>query len=105
MLDFYTRNAAAAGRTPNEPRSASAVVGSTDMGNVSYAVPSIHPIIKVAPDQVSVHTPEFADYAKSKSGDQAVLDGAKIMAMTVADLWLDPDGLHRAADELALSLR
>ena len=101
MLEFYAGNAAAAGRVVSQPRSSHAVVGSTDMGNVSYAVPSIHPMIKVAPDDVAIHTPEFAHYAKSPSGDQAVLDGAKIMAMTVADLWLNPDALDRAADELA----
>ncbi len=101
MLDLYTQNAAAAGRVVGEPRSTDSVVGSTDMGNVSYAVPSIHPIIKAAPDEVPIHTPQFAHYAKSPSGDQAVLDGAKIMAMTVADLWLNPDALDRAADELA----
>ena len=101
MLDLYTQNAAAAGRVVGEPRSTDSVVGSTDMGNVSYAVPSIHPIIKAAPDDVPIHTPQFAHYAKSPSGDQAVLDGAKIMAMTVADLWLNPDALDRAADELA----
>ena len=105
VLDFYTRNAAAAGRVSGEPQSASAVVGSTDMGNVSYAVPSIHPMIKVAPDHVPIHTPEFAEYARSESGDQAVLDGAKVMAMTVADLWLDPDALDRASEELALRLQ
>lgn len=105
MLEFYARNAAAAGRVVGEPRSSFAVVGSTDMGNVSHAVPSIHPMIKVAPDHVAIHTPEFAHYAKSQSGDQAVLDGAKMMAMTVADLWLDPDALERAADELAQSLQ
>ena len=105
MLEFYAQNAAAAGRAIHEPRRSHAVVGSTDMGNVSYAVPSIHPMIKVAPDDVAIHTPEFAHYAKSESGDQAVLDGAKMMAMTVADLWLEPDALDRAADELAQSLR
>ena len=104
MLEFYARNAAATGRVVNEPRPSSAVVGSTDMGNVSHAVPSIHPMIKVAPDNVTIHTPEFAHYAKSQSGDNAVLDGAKIMAMTVADLWLDPEALDQAADELAHSL-
>ena len=104
MLEFYARNAAAAGRVVSEPRSSFAVVGSTDMGNVSHAVPSIHPMIKVAPDNVAIHTPEFAHYARSQSGDQAVLDGAKMMAMTVADLWLDPESMDRAADELAQSL-
>ncbi len=105
MLDFYSDNAVATGRVLSEPRSSFAVVGSTDMGNVSHALPSIHPMIKVAPDHVPIHTPEFAHYAKSPSGDQAVLDGAKIMAMTVADLWLDPDALDRAADELGHSLQ
>jgi metal-dependent amidase/aminoacylase/carboxypeptidase family protein len=66
------------------------VVGSTDMGNVSYRVPSIHPMIKVAPPHVSIHSPEFTAYARSEDGDRAVLDGAKAMAMTVADLWLQP---------------
>ncbi len=32
-------------------------MGSTDMGNVSHVVPSIHPMIKVAPDGVAIHTP------------------------------------------------
>ena len=103
LLDFYVRNAAATGRAVHEPDPAAAVVGSTDMGNVSHAVPSIHPMIKAAPDDVAIHTPEFAHHARSQSGDQAVLDGAKAMAMTVADLWLDPDALDRASDELARS--
>ena len=105
LLDFYTQNAATAGRISGDPRPSSAVVGSTDMGNVSHAVPSIHPMIKVAPDHVAIHTPEFARYARSRSGDMAVLDGAKMIAMTVADLWLAPDALDRAADELARSLQ
>ncbi len=105
LLDLYQRNAAVAGRAVGVPDAAAAVVGSTDMGNVSYTVPSIHPMIKVAPAHVAIHTPEFAHYARSPSGDQAVLDGAKMMAMTIADLWLLPDALARASDELAQSLR
>ncbi len=100
MLGLYMDNAAAIGRIVDEPRRA-AVVGSTDMGNVSYAVPSIHPMIKVAPEHVAIHSPEFADHARSSRGDRAVVDGAKLMAMTVIDLWLHPDSLDRAADELA----
>ena len=42
---------------------------------------------------VSIHTPEFAGFARADEGDQAVIDGAKAMAMTVADLWLQPDVL------------
>jgi amidohydrolase len=90
MVQSYIHNAARLGRTVVDPRMVGrAVVGSTDMGNVSYLVPSIHPMIKVAPDGVPIHTKDFALWARSESGDQAVLDGAKALAMTVIDLWTD----------------
>jgi amidohydrolase len=106
MLDLYTANAATTGRTLIDPSAGGGeqVVGSTDMGNVSYVVPSIHPMIKVAPAHLSIHTPEFAEYTASADGDQAVIDGAKAMAMTVADLWLQPNLLAKAKAEFANSV-
>ncbi|HEY8526140.1 MAG TPA: M20 family metallopeptidase [Acidimicrobiales bacterium] len=95
----YNANAAALGRTVREPSRERRVVGSTDMGNVSYEVPAIHPMIQVAPPGVPIHTPAFADYAVGPEGDRAVLDGAKALAWTVADLWLEPDLVARAWDE------
>ena len=64
------------------------------MGNVSYLAPSIHPMLAVAPRGVSLHSPQFADYTKSKEADKAVLDGAKIMAMTVIDMWANAELQH-----------
>ena len=91
MVQTYVDNAAAVGRTVYDPRAlGKAIVGSTDMGNVSYLVPSIHPMIQVAPEGVAIHTLDFARWAASPDGDQAVIDGAKIMAMTVIDLWCAP---------------
>jgi len=95
FIDLYTRNATAVGREVLDPRDHEfRVVGSTDMGNVSHLVPSIHPMIAVSPRHVSIHTPEFTEYAVAEEGDRAVLDGAKAMAMTVADLWLRPEALR-----------
>jgi amidohydrolase len=91
FIRLYADNARALGRDVLDPRQADLhVVGSTDMGNVSHLVPSIHPMIKVSPAHISIHTPEFAAYARDDEGDRAVIDGAKAMAMTVADLWLRP---------------
>lgn len=87
----YRANAAALGRTVADPSPDVRVVGSSDMGNVSQVVPSIHPVIKVAPPGVTIHTPDFAGFAGGPEGDRAVLDGAKLLAWTVADLWLDSD--------------
>jgi len=63
--------------------------GSTDMGNVSHRVPSIHPMIAVAPPHVAIHNAEFAKWAGSDAGDRAVLDGAKALAMTALDFFCD----------------
>jgi amidohydrolase len=88
MVAAYVSNAARIGRIVVDPAvNGRRVVGSTDMGNVSYLVPSIHPMIKVAADGVAIHTLEFAEWARSPDGDKAVLDGAKAMAMTIIDLW------------------
>jgi amidohydrolase len=63
--------------------------GSTDMGNVSYRVPSIHPMLACAPPNVVIHNPEFAKWARSEQGDAAAIDGAKALALTAADYLLD----------------
>ena len=66
MVAAYVDNAARVGRNVVDPAAVGRrVVGSTDMGNVSYLVPSIHPMIKVAGDGVAIHTVEFAEWARS----------------------------------------
>jgi len=75
-------------------------MGSTDMGNVSHAVPSIHPMIKAAPDGVAIHTAEFATHAGGALGDAAVVDGALAMALTAVDLWAEPGRLEAARELL-----
>lgn len=104
MVASYVANAARVGRDVVDPAAVGRrVVGSTDMGNVSYLVPSIHPMIKVAGDGVAIHTLEFAEWARSADGDKAVLDGSKAMAMTIVDLWTSPE--LRAATTAAFATR
>jgi amidohydrolase len=86
----YRRNAEALGRHFLEVDALPAgVSGSTDMGNVSHRVPSIHPMIAVGPPDVVIHHPDFAAHAISPMGDKAVLDGAKALAMTAIDIFTD----------------
>jgi len=93
LIDLYARNSATLGRPVAEPGPGAKVMASTDMGNVSYLVPSIHPMVAVSPPEVSLHSADFAEWAGGPEGDRAVLDGAKAMAMTVVDLWLRPGAL------------
>lgn len=104
MVARYVANAAALGRTVTEPYGEATVVGSTDMGNVSYLVPSIHPMISAAPSGLPIHTPAFADHARAATGDQAVIDGAVAMAWTVADLWLGDGVLAAVRAEFAATM-
>jgi amidohydrolase len=104
MVGLYVANSAALGRTVVEPDPKHVVVGSTDMGNVSYVVPSIHPMIQAAPPGVPIHTPEFATHARAEVGDQAVLDGALALAWTVADLWLEEGALAAARAEFEATI-
>jgi amidohydrolase len=96
MAEAYERNAKALGLEffPLKELPAG-YAGSTDMGNVSHRVPSIHPCLSVAPLNVIIHNAEFARHAISDKGDQAVIDGAKTMAMTALDLMGDADMLAR----------
>lgn len=87
LLERFAQHAAELGRTFPDPADQPEVVGSTDMGDVSHVVPSIHPMLAVAPPGVSIHTPEFAAHARGPEGDRAVIDGAKAMAATVLDCW------------------
>ena len=72
-------------------RMPSRFAGSTDMGNVSHRVPSIHPMIAAAPPHCVIHNAEFAVHAGSEIGDTAALDGAKALAMTALDFLCDSD--------------
>ena len=104
MVSLYAANSDALGRPVAEPHGDVAVVGSTDMGNVSYLVPSIHPMIAAAPSGLPIHTPEFASHARSESGDRAVVDGAVALAWTVADLWAGEGALEAVQAEFAATI-
>ncbi|MDP2730241.1 MAG: M20 family metallopeptidase [Dehalococcoidales bacterium] len=73
--------------------------GSTDVGNVSQLVPTIHPFISIAEKEVIGHSSEFALAAASERGLEGMFDAAKAMAMTVADLLAHPETLARAKEE------
>jgi amidohydrolase len=101
IIDLYRGNIERTGRTLIDHESLDAIIGSTDMGNISHIVPSIHPMIAVSPPNVAIHTADFVRYARADEGDRAVLDGARALAATVADLWARPDAMAAATAAFA----
>jgi amidohydrolase len=84
---------------PVDPDDGEAGYGSTDCGNVSQALPTIHPYIRISPDGVPGHSREFAEWAKSPLARKGIVAAAKALAMTALDLVADPAALKKAKDE------
>jgi len=97
--NLFAKNLTSLGREvvapePNER------MGSTDMGNVSKVVPSIHPYLETVTKDVAGHTIEFREVCMSEKGKSSLLDGAKAMAMTAIDLLMKPQLVQKARTEL-----
>ena len=87
MASAYQRNAERLGRRfPAPGESSPATPVSTDMGNVSLALPSIHPAIGIESLPAVNHQPEFAAACATPAADQALYDGAVAMAWTMLDM-------------------
>ncbi|MFH0848382.1 MAG: M20 family metallopeptidase [archaeon] len=63
--------------------------GSTDMGNVSQVVPSIHAYIAIGPEEMPGHSTEFVKASASDQGHKALIQAAKGLAMTSIDVFTD----------------
>jgi len=87
MSAIYLRNAEAIGRRVNVGGTMGG--GSTDMANISLAIPAIHPMLGIESLPAVNHQPEFAAACIRPAADKAVRDGALAMARTCIDLALD----------------
>lgn len=75
------------------PSETSKGLGSTDAGNISQVVPTIHPYIKIGPSNLVGHTKEFCAAAKSTEADNALILAAKALALTGLKLLTDGNKL------------
>jgi amidohydrolase len=87
MAVLYRKNSEALGRPfPNLGEWETRPTGSTDMGNVSRAMPSIHPMIGINSLPAVNHQPEFTAHCITPDADKALVDGAMAMAWTCIDM-------------------
>lgn len=75
--------------------------GSLDMGNVSQVVPAIHPYVKICNESYACHTHEFREAAMSEQGRDAMLLGAKSMALTGLEILTNKELLAAIKKEFA----
>ena len=81
----------------NAPDQLKAMAGSTDMGNVSYVKPSIHPMFKIG--NAMNHTVEFTAAAGVPEAQQPTLNSAKAMMMTGIEVISDGKLLKSIKEE------
>lgn len=90
IASVFERNMAQIGRSFSDGSlPANRMVISTDMGNVSRSIPSIHPLLGIESLPAVNHHPDFAASSISEAADQTLYDGALAMAWTTIDLALD----------------
>jgi amidohydrolase len=97
LLDVWRRHLADAGWDdgPVDPNT-----GSTDMTNVSHAVPTIHPLMAIAPEGTPGHSREFAGHAGGEGGDRMLPVAIRVLAASAVELLRKPALVEQAWAEL-----
>ncbi len=73
-------------------------LASTDFGDVSRRTPAAEGYIKIAEEGVPGHSREFAQASITQTGLEAMIIGAKALAMTAVGLLSEPQNLRRAKE-------
>ncbi|KAL7872365.1 hypothetical protein SRHO_G00073480 [Serrasalmus rhombeus] len=68
--------------------------GSSDFGNVTHALPGIHPYFYIGSDALS-HTEEYTAASGAEKAQFFTLRAAKALAMTAVDVLFGPGVLER----------
>jgi amidohydrolase len=98
LIRLWAGNATSLGRDYGmDERGEPPPVFSTDMGNISLAIPAIHPLLKLESGGASNHEPAFATACAGPAASKVIYDGAVAMAWTAIDLAFrtphDPAGI------------
>lgn len=74
--------------------------GSSDIGNVSQIIPTLHPFFKITEGGEGIHTQEFLQATRKPYAQEQMMLGAKLLAMTGLSLLTDTNLLKAAREEM-----
>ena len=94
-LDLVLKNIRQAGVANEDVLKDAAPLGSSDLGNVGHAYPTVNIMFKVAPKTVALHEDAMLKYTVPEAGWPATVMAAKAMALTAHDLFTDPEKARR----------
>ena len=81
------------------------LLGSSDIGNLSYKIPVVHPMVKTADEGIALHTDEFLKFGKSDTAYHGMAAGMKSILMTSVRILMDPDFLKRIKNDFRENTR
>jgi amidohydrolase len=99
LLDLFAANMRDAGLVEGDPIPDR--LGSSDVGNVSQVLPTIQPMVAIAPAGTAIHSRAFVDAAVQPMARAGMLAAATTMALTTYDLLADPGRIRAAKEEFA----
>ncbi|KAH7245289.1 hypothetical protein BKA59DRAFT_454358 [Fusarium tricinctum] len=101
MTTEFTKHMKAFGRDYIGDANQPPMGASTDMGNVTYCLPGIHPMFSIGTEDplVQPHTPKFAAAAGTKEAFDRALDCGKGLAATACEMLLRTELMDKARDE------
>lgn len=105
MAELFRENLSRLGVEASHPAPEEGALGSSDIGNLSDILPTIHPELAISPSDIVLHTPAFAQAAISERGHQGLLLAAKALAMTALDVLLRPETLEGIRREFTSTVR
>src|SRR3989337_1967574 len=76
--------------------------GSSDIGNVSQVLPTIHPHILLRRG-INIHTREFADATITEDGKNAIMEGAQTLALKALELIMDKEAMKMVKRDFEIS--
>jgi amidohydrolase len=97
LAEAFAENARWLGRTM-QPRRPADTHGSTDMGNVTSAIPGIHPFLSITEGLVPGHSIAFTEASRGPLALETMRFAAKALAMTALDVFTEPGLLKRAKE-------
>ncbi len=72
--------------------------GSSDIGNLSFYLPAIHLSLAIVDPETPGHSPVFAEATMSNRGQKAMINAAKLLAMTAYDFLTSPEIQERVKE-------
>jgi hypothetical protein len=96
METAITANMEALGITPDPDDGRR---GSSDIGNLSHCLPSMHPVLAIVEPAIPGHSIEFCEATTSDRGRRTSLNAAKLLAMTAYDYLTSAEMRAQVAEE------